>query len=52
MADAIAPVIRRPGHVAGHSPTFTVELKNEWRYTYDFLCDFIASTGTTLRTPN
>jgi hypothetical protein len=51
MAGAFAPVIRWPGRVAGNSPPFRPELKNEWSSTSSFLCDFKARTDTTLRIP-
>ena len=44
MPDASPPVIRGPRRVAGHSPPFTAELKNEWSCTSNLLCDFMART--------
>jgi hypothetical protein len=31
-----------PGGKADHSPPFTAEVKNEWRYTFPSPCVFIA----------
>ena len=45
-------VIRRPGLVAGHSPAYRSELKNEWSVTSSLLCNFMTRTDTNLRTPH
>ena len=51
-AGSIAPVIRRPGRVAGHPPTSKVELKNHCMSTSILLCDFMARTEATLSIPH
>lgn len=43
--------VKRPECEADHSPSCSVEVKNEWIHTSTPACAFMASTGTTLTLP-